>query len=85
MAISVAVIALACALRAAYLWGQSTRVRPEPAGFEPVVPELKQGWWRLAECEATARASKFNWLAAWWTAATAIFGFVDILIGLLPA
>jgi hypothetical protein len=84
VSIGLAFIALICALRSAYLWGRSTQVRPEPTGFEPVIPELKRGWWQLAESEAAVRAGQFNWDAARWAAVTAVFGFASAAVSLWP-
>jgi hypothetical protein len=81
---ALAIVAALCAVRSAYLWGRSTKVRPEPVGFEPVVPELKQNWWQLAEWEAAAQSGKFNWGAACWTAAAAPFGLASAIVGLWP-
>jgi hypothetical protein len=84
LVIALALVAMICALRAAYLWGRSTHVRPEPKGFEPVIPELKQNWWKLAEWAAAERSGGFNRQAAWWTAAAAIFGFASVAVGVWP-
>jgi hypothetical protein len=75
-------VALICGLRAAYVWHQSTRVPIEPEGFEPVDPELRQNWWKIAEWKASERSGAFNRKAAWWTAATAVFGFASIVAGM---
>jgi hypothetical protein len=82
--IGLAFAALICGLRAAHLWYQSTLVRPEPEGFEPVVSELKQGWWQLAEWKAAEKVAGFNGLAAVWTAAAAVFGFASVTVGMWP-
>jgi hypothetical protein len=77
----IAIAALATGLRAARLWRDSTTVTPEPEGFEPVVPELRQNWWKIADRKASEKAAEVNRNAAWWTAATAVLGFAEIVAG----
>jgi hypothetical protein len=48
------------------------------------VPELKQGWWQLAEWKAAREIAGFNGLAAVWTAAAAVFGFASVAVGICP-
>ncbi|MGA8614536.1 MAG: hypothetical protein WB760_23250 [Xanthobacteraceae bacterium] len=79
------VAALVCGIRAALLWGQSTRVPVEPEGFEPVVPELRQNWWKIAERKAAAQSGALNRRAACWTAAAAILAFVAVIAGIWPS
>lgn len=76
--------AVVCGLRAAWLWRESTRVPVEPEGFEPVVPELQQNWWKMAERKAAAQSASFNQRAASWTGVAAIFGFATAIAGLWP-
>jgi hypothetical protein len=80
----IAVAALATGLRAAGLWRDSTRVTPEPEGFEPVLPELRQNWWKIADRNASEKSAEFNRSAAWWAAVTAVLGFVGIVAGSWP-
>ena len=79
-----AMLTLICGLKAAGLWRDSTKITPEPRGFEPVLPELKQGWRDLARNEASEKSSTLNRKAAFWTAFAAIFGFVSAVAGLWP-
>lgn len=79
--IAFAFAALTCGLHADYLWRRSTKVRAEPGGFEPVIPELQRGWWQLAEWKAAEQSSRFNARAAWWTAAAGILGFASVVVG----
>jgi hypothetical protein len=80
--IGLAFAAALCGVGSAYLWIRSTKVRPEPKGFEPVLSELKAGWWQLAEWEASTRSGQFNSQAAWLAGAGAIFGFISAAVGL---
>jgi hypothetical protein len=82
---ALAFAALICALLAAYLWGRSTRVRPEPVGFEPVIPELQHNWWRMAEWTANERSARFNSNSAWLTAIAALLGFASLAVSMWPS
>ena len=76
---------LVCGLTAAHFWRRSTQVPVEPEGFEPVVPELQQNWWKIAEWKAATQSGALNRQAAWWTAAAALLGFVTLLVGVCPS
>jgi hypothetical protein len=76
--------AFICGLLAAYLWRRSTLMPIEPEGFEPVVPELRQIWWKIAERNASEQSAIFNRQAAWWTAAAALFCFAGVAVGAWP-
>jgi hypothetical protein len=80
----IAVATLVSGLRTARLWRDSTTVTPEPEGFEPVIPELRQNWWKIADQMASEKSADLNRSAAWWTAATAVLGFVGIVAGSWP-
>jgi hypothetical protein len=82
--VGLAFVALICGLRAAYLRYKSTLVRPKPEGFEPVLEEMKRGWWQLAEWKAAETVAGFNGLASRWTAAAVIFGFASAVVGVWP-
>jgi hypothetical protein len=56
----------------------------EPEGFEPVIPELRQIWWKIAEQNASAKSARFNGQAAWWTAVTAVLAFAAAVVGAWP-
>jgi hypothetical protein len=84
LSIGLAAVALICGLGSAYFWERTAHVRPEPTGFEPVVPELKRGWWQLAEWDAAERSAKLNWKAARLAAAAATFAFASAVVSLLP-
>ena len=82
IAIGLAIVAAVCAFRSAYLWVASTNTLPEPKGFEPVIPQLRQNWWQLAEWEAATRSGQFNRSAAIWAGAAAAFGLASAIISL---
>jgi hypothetical protein len=81
IAVIAALFALVCGLRAAWLWYQSSQVKPVPEGPEPVVPELRAMWWQSAQIEAADRSADLNAQAAKWTAASVVLGAVASLSG----
>jgi len=83
LAIVLALLALACGLRAAYLWYQSSLIKPEPDGPEPVVEELRNMWWQSAQISAADRSAALNGRAAKWTAAAVVLGAASAVCGAL--
>jgi hypothetical protein len=81
IAVIAALFALACGLRAARLWYQSSQVKPVPEGPEPVVPELRAMWWQSAQIEAADRSAELNARAAKWTAAAVVAGTIASVSG----
>jgi hypothetical protein len=81
VSIALGLATLICGLRAAYLWRRSTQVPIEPKGFEPVVPEMQQIWWKIAEENASAQSAGLNRRAAWWTAVAAFLAFATVVVG----
>jgi hypothetical protein len=80
-----AVPILVSGLRAARFWRLSTEVTTEPTGFEPVVPELRQVWWSIANREASKKAALLNRKAAFWTRVSVILACVAGIVGVWPA
>jgi hypothetical protein len=75
---------LVCGLIAAHFWGASTKIYPRPAGFEPVVPELRHNWWILAKEAAEKEAACLNRRAAAWSALGTLLAFASTVFALLP-
>jgi len=84
MALAIGVAALFCGLKAAWLWRDSTNVPWLPTGFEPVDPDMRRAWSDVARYEQSAQVNELNRKAAKWTAATAVVGFVGLVVGLWP-
>jgi|ERR1700722_16154153 hypothetical protein len=78
-AVLAALLALVFGLRAAWLWYQSSLVKPEPEGPEPVVAEIRNMWWQSAQIEAADRSAELNGRAAKWTAAAVVVGQLPTL------
>lgn len=81
IAVIAALLALAFGLRAAWLWYQSSQVKPVPEGPEPVVPELRAIWWQSAQIDAADRSAELNGRAAKWTAAAVVVGAIANVAG----
>ena len=83
LTIVLALLALACGLRAAHLWYQSSLIKPEPEGFEPVVDELRNMWWQSAQIKAADCSAALNGRAAKWTALAVVLSAASALLGTL--
>jgi hypothetical protein len=79
--VALALPALICGLRAAYLWYQSSRVEVEPEGFEPVEEVGRRIWWQDAMLRAAKRSADLNKRAAKWTAVAVCFGTASSIAG----
>jgi hypothetical protein len=84
IAIICAVASLVAAVRAAYLWYQSAKVRIEPAWKldirGPVDRDVMTG-----TMTAFHQASRLNRRAAIWTGVVALLGAISAVAGALPA
>ena len=74
-----AILTLICGVVGASYWRLSTLEGPNPQGFEPVDPEMKQMWWSAAEREASQKSSALNRKAAWWGGVSIVFAFATFL------
>jgi hypothetical protein len=81
IAVIAALLALVFGLRAAWPWYQSSLVKPEPQGPEPVVAEIRNMWWQSAQIDAAARSAELNGRAAKWTAAAVVVGAIANVAG----
>ena len=82
--IAIGLAALFCGLKAALLWRDSTNVPWLPTGLEPVDPDIRRAWSDVARYEQSNKVDELNRKAAKWTAATAVVGFVGLIVGLWP-